>query len=61
VSLQQTNKSRQYELNYGAKGYDQLTNAANRYSIYDMPETGLIYDQERRNYDEDDGVQDVDE
>jgi hypothetical protein len=56
VSLQQTNESRQYELNYGAKSYDTLTNAANRYPNYDMPEAGLIHDQERRNYDKDDCI-----
>jgi hypothetical protein len=61
VSLQQTHKSRQYELNDGAKDDNPPTDTANRYPFHDIPEAGLIHDQERRNYDEDNAVQNVDE
>jgi hypothetical protein len=56
VSLEQADKCRYYELNDGAKSYDPFSYATNRYRVYDMPESGLINDQDRRNYDEDDAV-----
>jgi hypothetical protein len=59
VSLHETDKRRQHELDDEAEAYDLLNDITNGNHVREMPDVGTVHNKKSRNGDEHDAVHNV--